>query len=65
MPGSILDKRQSNVPKFSMLQYDDLIAYSRYGNKITARTRDGTHSTSDSVEANLLLDILKQLKKGR
>ena len=48
---------------FSMFSVSDEIQVNRIGKKVAVRGRDGTFTESDSVEANLLFEILKVLKK--
>jgi len=48
---------------FSMFSISDEITVNRVGKRVTVKGRDGTFSESDSVEANLLFEILKQLKR--
>lgn len=50
---------------FSAFSKNEDVIYNRMGKKITARGLDGQFTDSDSVEANLLFDILKELKKGK
>lgn len=45
-------------------KYDE-VTYSRFGKKVSVIGMDGTFADSDAVEANLLYDILKQLKSGK
>lgn len=49
----------------SMLSFSDEVTVKRYGKKVTVVGRDGTNVDSDSVEANLLFDILKELRKKK
>lgn len=48
---------------FSMFSYSDDISVSRLGKKVMVKGRDGTFQETDSVEANLLFEILKTLRK--
>ena len=48
---------------FNVFAYSDEITVNRIGKKINIRGRDGTFQESDTVEANLLFEILKQLKR--
>jgi len=48
---------------FSMFSVSDEITVNRVGKRVTIKGRDGTFTDSDSVEANLLFEILKVLKK--
>jgi len=50
-------------PVFSMFAASDEITVNRVGKKVTIKGRDGTYQDTDSVEANLLFEILKVLKK--
>lgn len=54
------DKRGFNV--FSI---QDEVTYTRVGKNVTLKGRDGTFESSSTVESNLLLDILKALKKSK
>ena len=53
-----MPKRGFNV--FAMRDESDI---NRLGKKIMIKGRDGTFQETDSVEANLLYEILKQLKR--
>jgi len=59
MPGELNRK----LGGFSQFSYFDQVEYSRLGKKVQVKGKDGTNQESDSVEANLLYDILKVLKK--
>ena len=48
---------------FSVFSYADEISVSRLGKKVMIKGRDGTFQETDSVEANLLFEILKVLRK--
>ena len=48
---------------FNIFSYSDEVAFSRLGKKVQVKGRDGTFQETDSVEANLLFEILKQLRK--
>jgi len=48
---------------FSMFSVSDEITVNRVGKRVTIKGRDGTFTDSDSVESNLLFEILKVLKK--
>ena len=50
---------------FNVFAVNDDVVYSRFGKHISAKGKDGTFQESDSVEANLLYDILKVLRKGK
>jgi len=46
-----------------MFSVSDEIQVNSIGKKVAVRGRDGPFTESDSVEANLLFEILKVLKK--
>ena len=49
---------------FDMFTVHDEVQVNRIGKKITVRVlRDGSFVDSDTAEANLLFEILRQLKK--
>lgn len=48
---------------FSTFSVSDEITFNRLGKKILAKGKDGTFTESDTVEANLLFEILKALKR--
>lgn len=48
---------------FNIFRYNDDVSFNREGKTVYMRGRDNTGSSSDTVEANLLLEILKALKK--
>jgi hypothetical protein len=48
---------------FNVFSFQDEIQINRIGKKVQVKGRDGTFQETDSVEANLLYEILKQLKK--
>ena len=48
---------------FNVFTYSDEITVSRLGKKVSVKGRDGTFQESDSVEVNLLFEILKALRK--
>ena len=50
---------------FNVFQYNDEVTVSRIGKRVQVKGRDGTFTESDAVEANLLYEILKQLKKSK
>lgn len=50
---------------FNIFSIADEVTFSRIGKKVLVKGRDGTFQESDSVEANLLLEILKTLKKSK
>lgn len=51
------------IKSFNMFSYSDEITVNRVGKKVCIKGRDGTFQETDSVEANLLYEILKALKK--
>lgn len=48
---------------YSPFHTADTVKYNRLGKKIQVRGQDGTFQESDTVEANLLYDILRVLEK--
>lgn len=48
---------------YSIFSVSDEITVNRIGAKVTIKSRDGSFRDSDSVESNLLFEILKVLKK--
>jgi hypothetical protein len=50
---------------FNVFKVHDDVDFNRVGKSIHMRGRDGTNSSTDSVEANLLYEILKVLKSQR
>ena len=48
---------------YSMFSVSDEINVNRVGKRVYVKSRDGTSTDSDTVEANLLFEILKVLKK--
>ena len=50
---------------FNVFSFSDEITVNRIGKKVNIKGRDGTYNETDSVEANLLFEILKVLKKGK
>ena len=48
---------------FNVFTMQDDVSFSRLGKRVSVKGRDGTYQESDSVEANLLYEILKVLKK--
>lgn len=54
---------QKRAATFSMFTMSDDIVVNRSGKRIMVRGRDGTFEESSTVEANLLFEILKALKK--
>ncbi len=50
---------------FNVFSFSDEITVNRIGKKVNIKGRDGTYNETDSVEANLLFEILRQLKKSK
>jgi len=50
---------------FDIFTYNDDVQFNRLGKKIFVKGRDGTSGESESVEANLLFEILKALKNKK
>lgn len=50
---------------FNPFSFNEGIQISRLGKKVQVKGADGTFTDSDSVEANLLYEILKTLKAKR
>ncbi len=50
---------------FDIFTAHEEIAINRLGKDIIIKGRDGTNASSNSVEANLLFEILKALKKSK
>lgn len=48
---------------FNIFSFGDDITFNRLGKTVYARGRDNTHVSSETVEANLLYEILRVLKK--
>ena len=59
MPQTPVERR----PTFNMFSFSDEVTVNRVGKKVMVKGRDGTFQESDSVEANLLFEILKALKR--
>lgn len=57
-----MEERKSGFNVFSL---SDEIQVSRLGKRVQIKGRDGTFTDSDTVEANLLYEILKALKKSK
>ena len=55
-----MEKRTSAYSQFS---FSDEISVTRSGKTVWIKGRDGTNTSTDSVEANLLFEILKALKR--
>ena len=58
-------RTNGNKPSFSVFSVSDDVTVNRLGKKIYAKGKDGTYTESDTVEANLLFEILKALKSKR
>lgn len=55
------DKRLTG---FNIFEYQEQVKISRIGNRVTVSSvKDNSFTDSNSVEANLLYEILKALKK--
>lgn len=50
---------------YSMFSQFEHVKITRMGRKVTVRANDGTFQESDSVESNLLYDILNELRKKK
>lgn len=50
---------------FNVFKFSDEITVNRFGKKVQIKGRDGTFADSDSVESNLLFEILKELRKRK
>ena len=50
---------------YSLFQVNQEVNYNRVGKTVYAKGLDGTNQQSDSIEANLLLDILRELRKQK
>ena len=48
---------------FNVFSIQDEVVFSRLGKKVSVKGRDGTFADTDSVEANLLYEILKEMRK--
>ena len=48
---------------FDVFKVRDDVSFSRVGKKVSVKGLDGTFGDSDTVEANLLYEILKTLKR--
>jgi len=47
------------TPKIDASMIHDAVVISRFGKKVYVKGRDGTFQESDSVEANILYEILQ------
>ena len=56
-----------DMPKkgFDVFAASDDIQINRLGKNVMIRGRDGTFTESNTAEANLLFEILRQLKKSK
>ena len=50
---------------FNVFSVHDEVSFNRLGRKIYVKGRDGTQSDSDTVEANLLFELLKAIRKSK
>lgn len=50
---------------FNVFSVSEEIQINRLGKKVMIKGRDGTFQESDSVESNLLFEILKVLRKSK
>ena len=57
----MLEKKTLNG--FNVFTVSDEVHFNRLGTKVYAKGRDGKFVDSESVEANLLFEILKALRK--
>lgn len=48
---------------FDVFAVNDDVSFSRLGTNVSVKGRDGQNKSSDSVEANLLYEILKVMRK--
>lgn len=48
---------------YNVFSVSDEVVFNRVGKKIYAKGKDGSFVESDTVEANLLFEMLKVLKK--
>ena len=63
MPVSIPFPTPRKPTALSMFTVSDEISINRLGKKIMIKGRDGTTQESDTVEANLLFEMLKCMKR--
>ena len=56
---------EKKLTGFNIFAVQDEITVSRVGKKVMVKGRDGTFQETDSVEANLLFEILKVLRKSK
>jgi len=60
-----MENGTSGFRGFNIFQANDTVTFSRHGTKMIVRGRDNVSAESGSVEANLLYEILRELKKSR
>lgn len=51
------------IAQFNIFAFSDDVKISRLGKTVSVVGRDGTNVSSETVEANLLYELLKVLKK--
>ena len=56
---------QRRMTGFNVFSISDEVTFNRIGKKVIVKGRDNTFQETDSVEANLLFEILKALKNKR
>lgn len=56
---------EPNRRGFNVFAMQDEVTFSRIGKRVSLKGRDGTFQDTDSVEANLLLEILRELKRRK
>jgi hypothetical protein len=57
------DWSRDKKPTFSTFSVSEEVVVNRLGKKVMVKGRDGTFTESDTVEANLLFEILRALRK--
>ena len=50
---------------FNVFTMQEDVTFSRVGKVVAVKGRDGTYEETDSVEANLLYEILKEFRKKK
>ena len=50
---------------FNVFAINEDVVINRFGKKVMVKGRDGTFQESDSVESNILFEILKELRKKK
>ena len=60
-----MDLSSKRASGFNIFGFSDEVTISRIGKQVTVKGRDGTFNQTDTVEANLLFEILKTLKKSK